>query len=198
MTTSVKSMLTALILAVPMAASAADLSAVPSGSYANDTTHSYIQFQYNHLGLSNPRLGFDEFSINMDLDTASPENSSVTVTINVDSVITGSEIFHDHLTGEKWFNTASHDSISFSSTGITANADGTYAMTGDLTVREITKPVTLTVTVNNAMTHPMIKKPVVGISATGDLNRSDWDLGANAPYISDQVTLSIEAEMIAE
>ena len=54
----------------------------------------------------------------------------------------------------------------------------------------------LKVTVNNAMMHPMAKKPVVGISAVGGLKRSQWGLGANAPFISDDVKLQIEAEMI--
>jgi len=71
-----------------------------------------------------------------------------------------------------------------------------YALTGDLTIKDTTKPVTLTVTVNNAMMHPMAKKPVVGISAYGGLKRSQWGLGANAPYISDEVKLEIQAELL--
>lgn len=201
MNTSLKSAFAGLLLAsiaTPFMAHGADLSVVPSGNYANDKTHSYLQFQYSHLGLSNPKLGFEDVSINLTLDSAKPENSSVTVSIGVDSVVTGSEIFYQHLTGEKWFDSAKFESISFSSTELTANADGTYTMAGNLTVRDVTKPVTLNVTINNAMMHPMAKKPVVGISATGSLNRSDWGLGAYAPNISDNVNLHIEAEMLAE
>ena len=62
-------------------ASAADLSAVPSGKYFVDPTHAYVNFQYNHLGLSNPVLQFDEFKIAMDLDTAEPTNTKVNVEI---------------------------------------------------------------------------------------------------------------------
>lgn len=177
-------------------ATAADLSAVPSGSYSVDPTHAYIQFQYNHLGLSNPRLGFEDFSIEMELDNADTTKSTVNVEIRTDSIITGSEIFHEHMTGEKWFDASNNPNIGFSSSAITANSDGTYQLTGDLTVKGVTKPVTLDVVINNAMMHPMAKKPVVGISATGSLNRSDWDLGANVPYISDAVTLEIQAEML--
>ena len=63
---------------------AADFSAVPSGEYNVDPTHAYINFQYNHLGLSNPVLQFDEFDISMDLDTADPSKSSVNVEIVTD------------------------------------------------------------------------------------------------------------------
>ncbi|MBX2837937.1 MAG: YceI family protein [Gammaproteobacteria bacterium] len=174
---------------------AADLSAVPSGSYNVDPTHAYIHIQYNHLGLSNPILAFDEFSVDMDLDVEDPSKSTVAVDIVTDSVITGSDIFHDHITGAKWFDTAANPNITFSSSGVTANADGTFVMMGDLTIKGMTKPVSLDVVINNAMEHPFNKKPVVGISATGSVNRSEWGLGANAPYISDEVKIEIQAEM---
>jgi polyisoprenoid-binding protein YceI len=175
---------------------AADFSAVPSGTYHVDPTHAYIHMQYSHLGLSNPILGFEEFKVSMDLDNADPTKTSVAVEIDVDSVRTGSEVFHEHLTGEKWFDVANNPTISFASTGISANADGTYALTGDLTIKDQTNPVTLTVTVNNATMHPFSKKPVVGISAVGGLKRSQWGLGANAPYVSDDVKLEIQAELL--
>ncbi len=177
-------------------AGAADLTAVPSGKYYVDPTHAYIHMQYSHLGLSNPILGFEEFKMSMDLDNADPTKTAVEVEINVDSVRTGSDIFHEHLTSDKWFDAEKNPTISFASTGISANADGTYALTGDLTIKDTTKPVTLTVTVNNAMMHPMAKKPVVGISAVGGLKRSQWGLGANAPYISDDVKLEVQAELL--
>lgn len=187
----------AIGLIATMNVHAADLSAVPSGDYAVDKTHAYINFSYNHLGLSNPTLSFDEFDVSMALDVEDPTNTTVEVTIDGDSVITGSEVFHDHLTGGKWFDVDNHPQMMFKSTEVTANDDGTYAMTGDLTIKDMTKPVTLTVTINAAMMHPMAKKPVVGIDASGSILRSDWGLGANAPFVSDEVNLSISAEMLA-
>lgn len=190
--------LSAVALAVTLASSvsAADLSAVPSGTYAADTTHTYIRLQYNHLGLSNPTLGFEKYDLSMNLDSANPANTTVSLTIDIDSVQTGSEIFHDHLTGGKWFDVASNPTASFTSSGITPNDDGTYNLAGDLTIKGQTKPLVMKVTVNNAMMHPMAKKPVVGISAVGGIKRSDWGLGANAPYISDEVKLSVESELL--
>ncbi len=176
---------------------AADFSAVPSGTYNVDPTHAYVNFQYNHLGLSNPVLQFDEFTISMDLDTADPAKSSVGMEITTDSVDTGSEIWHQHITGEKWFDAANNPKITFSSTDMTANDDGTFNLTGDLTIKDVTKPVIMTVTVNAAMLHPRSKKPIVGISAVGSLLRSDWGLGASAPFVSDEVKLEIQAEMVA-
>lgn len=176
-------------------AQAADLSAVPSGRYTVDPTHAYIHIQYNHLGLSNPILAFNEFSVDMDLNNAEPSKTSVAVDIKTDSIITGSDIFNQHITGEKWFDAGANPAITFNSKSVTANEDGTFALMGDLTIKGMTKPVALDVTINAAMKHPLIKTPVVGISAVGNLNRSDWGLGRDAPYISDEVMIEIQAEM---
>ncbi len=190
--------LSAIALAVSLAtgASAADLSAVPAGTYAADSTHTYIRLQYNHLGLSNPTLGFEKYDLSMNLDNANPANTSVSLSIDLDSVQTGSDIFHDHLTGAKWFDVANNPTAQFQSTGVTANSDGTYDLAGDLTIKGMTKPLVMKVTVNAAMMHPMAKKPVVGISAVGGIKRSEWGLGANAPFVSDEVKLSVEAELL--
>lgn len=178
------------------AVSAADLSGVPAGTYQVDPTHAYIQFQYNHLGLSNPTIGFDEFSMSLELDNENPENSKVALDIVTDSVQTGSDIWHDHITGEKWFDAANNPNITFSSTSITANDNGTYNVTGDLTIKNETHPVSLEVTINGAMMHPMSGKPVVGVTAYGGLKRSQWGLGANAPFVSDEVKLEVQAELL--
>jgi len=172
----------------------ADLSKVPAGAYAVDPTHAYIQFQYNHLGLSNPILTFDEFTMDLNLD-GDPSKSTVAVQIKTDSVVTGSPIFNDHLTGGKWFDAANNPQITFKSTSV-EGAGASFKVTGDLTIKGMTKPVTLDVTINAAKDHPMKKKPVIGVSASGAVKRSEWGLGANAPYISDEVKLSIEAELI--
>lgn len=179
-------------------ANAADLSKIPSGDYTVDPTHAYVTFQYSHLGLSNPTLSFGAFEMSLALDVEDPTKSEASLVIKTDSVNTGSDIFHEHLTGEKWFDASAHPEIAFKSTAVTANADGTFSMTGDLTIKDVTKPVTLDVVVNGAMMHPMAKKPVIGVTATGNVLRSEWGLGANAPFISDEVTLNVTAELLTD
>ena len=200
--TSLKTLTKTTTLAVLMAtagaigsASAADLSAVPSGTYTLDPTHAYIDFTYSHLGLSNPTLSFDDFSIDLNLDSADPTKSMILVEIDAGSILTGSAIFKEHLTGGDWFDTAQYPDILFQSTTITAADDGGYTVVGDLTIKDVTKPVTLDVTINGAMDHPMTGKPVVGIDATGELLRSDFGLGAYAPNVGDEVKLNITAEL---
>ena len=176
-------------------ASAADLSAVPSGSYTLDPTHAFIDFTYSHLGLSNPTLSFDDFTIYLNLDSEDATKSMFLVKIDSASILTGSAIFKEHLTGGDWFDTTTYPEILFQSTTITAAEDGSYTVVGDLTIKDVTKPVTLNVTVNGAMDHPMTGKPVIGIGATGELLRSDFGLGAYAPNVGDEVQLNITAEL---
>lgn len=176
-------------------ASAADLSAVPSGSYTLDPTHAFIDFTYSHLGLSNPTLSFDDFTIDLNLDSEDATKSMFLVKIDSASILTGSAIFKEHLTGGDWFDTTTYPEILFQSTTITAADDGSYTVVGDLTIKDVTKPVTLNVTINGAMDHPMTGKPVIGIGATGELLRSDFGLGAYAPNVGDEVQLNITAEL---
>ena len=186
----------AVLLAASATVSAADLTAVPSGSYQVDPTHAYVNFQYNHLGLSNPTLSFDDFAVDMNLDNSDPTKSLIMVTIDANSIVSGSEIWKDHLTGEKWFDTANNPEITFQSTSIESTGDGTYKVMGNVTVKGETKPLTLDTTINAAMMHPMSGKPVIGFDATGNLLRSDFGMGAFAPNISDEVAINLTVEMV--
>jgi len=175
---------------------AAELGKVPAGAYQVDPTHAYINFQYNHLGLSNPTLSFDDFTVDMNLDNEDPTNSTIMVKVDAASVVTGSEIWKEHLTGDGWLDVAAHPEITFSSTSIEAAGDGAYKVMGDLTVKGMSKPVALNVAINAAMNHPMSGKPVIGLDASSELLRSDFGLGKFAPNVSDEISLNISVEMV--
>ena len=173
----------------------ADLADMPAGDYALDKTHAYITFSYDHLGFSSPHVGFDSFDTTLSFDAENPEASQLNVTIDAGSINSRVADFDDHLNGDKFFDTTAHPSITFVSTGISSTGDGTYDVTGDLTIKGITKPVTLAATINKAANHPMRKVPTIGISAETQVARSDWDLGLYAPNVGDEVTISIEVEL---
>ena len=84
--------------------------------------------------------------------------------------------------------------MTFVSTAISGSGES-FQITGDLTIKGTTKPVTLDVTINGAKPHPFNKKPTIGITATGTVLRSDWGLGKSAPIVSDEIELQIEAEL---
>ena len=187
----------ATLLALPFSVSA-DLSEVPSGEYALDSTHGYITFTYNHLGFSNPRVGFNSFDTRLSLDSSNPENSKVEVTIDATSIDSRVAEFNEHLNGSDFFNTAEYPTITFRSTKVEATGENTFDVTGDLTILGTTKPVTLTTTINGAGNHPLKNVPTVGVSASTKLMRSEWGLGAYVPAVSDEVELSIEVELLSE
>lgn len=196
MKASIRTALAVSLTGLAMTATAApDFSGVPSGSYQLDPTHAYVTFSYNHLGLSNPQLSFDDFSVDLNLDSEDPTKSMVNVTIQANSIVAGSEIWKEHLSGEDFFNISEYPEITFQSTSVEAGEGDTLIVTGDLQIKDQSAPVELEVTINNAMEHPMNGKPVIGLDATGQTLRSDFGIDKYAPNVSDEVDLMISAEM---
>ncbi|MEM9690022.1 MAG: YceI family protein [Pseudomonadota bacterium] len=175
----------------------ADLSNLPSGIYKVDPRHGYLLFSYSHFGLSEPQVGFNAFEAAIDLDADDPTQSGVEVTVDVASVDSRVDVFDDHLRGEDWFDAEAHPEITFSATSITVS-EGGYAISGDVTIKGITKPVTLSASIASLENHPIQRVPAIGVSATGTVNRSDFDLGAYAPAVSDEISLTIEAEFLLD
>ncbi|MGJ8563703.1 MAG: YceI family protein [Alphaproteobacteria bacterium] len=166
----------------------------PSGTYALDKTHAYIMFHYDHQGFSKPFVRWGDWNSTLNWDNETPDNSSVNVTIQTASIDTGVDVFDGHLNEERWFDSAKHPEITFKSTSLTKTSDHTGTMTGDLTMKGITKPVTLNVNFNKAAEGREAGNYKIGFSARGQVMRSDWDLGAYTPVVSDAVELMIEVE----
>lgn len=193
-----KSMLrtTALIFLLSASLNAtADLSEVPSGDYSLDKSHGYIIYTYSHLGFSNPRISFDSFDVTLNLDSSNPENSKVDVIIDATSVNSHVEEFNGHLNGENFFDTDNHPTITFVSSSVTSTGDNTYNVSGDLTIKGISKPVILKTTINKAANHPMRGVPTIGVSASTTVSRSDFGMDRAVPAISDEVSIQIDVEL---
>ncbi|WOI53094.1 YceI family protein [Parvularcula sp. LCG005] len=172
------------------------LAAIASGTYEIDKSHGYVNFTYNHMGLSNPILSFTDVDATVQLVADDPTKSTLMVDIDPSSVSTGVEVFNGHLTGEDWLNVAEYDDITFKSTSLTMTDAENGTLTGDLTLKGVTKPVTLDVTLNGAKKHPMKNIDAFGITATGTIMRSEFGLGAYVPAVSDEVELMISAEFL--
>lgn len=186
----------AALLAASAPAAAADLTQVPSGTYHEDDQHAYVIFSYTHLGFSSPKVRFDDFDVTLNLDAEDPEASEIDVSIDVSSVDSGVEIFDGHLMGAEYFDLENHPTIIFESASVEKTGENAYDISGGLTVKGKTVPVTLAATINGAGEHPLKKVPAVGVSATGTVMRSAWGLGQYVPAVSDEVTLTIEVELI--
>ncbi|MBT9446213.1 MAG: YceI family protein [Hyphomonadaceae bacterium] len=168
--------------------------ATPSGVYQVDANHRYLTFSYDHLGYSHPILRFDDFTASLTLDAVRPENSRVDATIQTASLRSGVVAFDGHLASARFFDAAQFPTITFRSTKVTPTSPEGATVVGDLTIKGVTHPATLNVTLNRAGSHPMSGRPTVGFTATGKITRSQWGLGAMSPAVGDQIDIHIEAE----
>ncbi|WP_299882268.1 YceI family protein [uncultured Sulfitobacter sp.] len=169
--------------------------ATAAEKFVLDASHSQVVFNYNHLGFSTTYGMFSGFEGEIMFDEANPAASSVTVSMPVMSMFTGWEQREGHFMSDDFFGAAEGDLVTFTSTSIEVTGDDTALITGDLSMNDVTKSVVLDAKLNKVGDHPMAGKPWMGFDATTTLMRSDFNVGAFAPAVSDevQVTISVEA-----
>ncbi len=177
-----------LLAAAPIAALAAP------ETYKLDSSHSQIVFSYNHLGYSTGFGMYSGFAGDIQFDAEDPAASSVEVSFPVNSMITGWDARKDHFMSGDFFDASDDEMVTFTSTSINVTGENTAEITGDLTLNGVTKPVVLDATLTQAGEHPMEGKPWLGFFATTTLLRSDYEVGAYAPYVSDEVEVEISIE----
>lgn len=186
--------LAAALLAAPVAQAA---------DYTFDPGHTQVRASWNHAGYSTQSLLFRQVQGGATLDFDNPSASSVEVTIPVVGIDTGVEPFDKHLWSGDFFDAENFPNATFKSTSIEKTGDASLKVTGDLTIKDVTKEVVLDVVVNNQGDHPLgqfvdyYKGEWVGLTATGTIIRSEWGLGFGAPITSDEVELFISTEMKA-
>lgn len=162
--------------------------------YKIDPTHTATVFSWNHFGFSTPSANFSDIQGVIKVDNAKPSNSSVEVTIPVSSVNTNVTALDKEFQQEAWFNAAKYPNITFKSTKVETKDKKHFKITGNLTVKGITKPVVLNAVLNKQGEHPMAKVPAIGFNATTSFNRSEFGIGNYVPNVSDKITVNITTE----
>jgi polyisoprenoid-binding protein YceI len=185
------------ILALTLAASLSSVAVAASETYVIDSNHSKPSFSYSHFGYSNQVSRFDTTTGTITIDRAA-KTGSVDVVIDAKSVDTGYPLFNGHIQGEDFFDTEKYSTITFKSNKFKFDGDKLASVDGNLTIKGITKPVTLTVTSFLCMPHPIAKKDACGANATVVVKRSDFNMPKYTPYVSDEVTLTIPVESIKQ
>jgi polyisoprenoid-binding protein YceI len=185
------------LIALCIAASLSFVAFAEPATYMIDTNHTKPRFKYNHLGFSDQESRFDTLSGSITIDRVA-KTGSVDITIDANSVDSGYPVFNGHLKGEDFFDTAKYPTITYKSDKFKFDGDKLVGVDGDLTVKGITKPVTLTVTSFDCKPHPMVKKEACGANAVAHIKRSDFNMGKYVPAVSDEVTLSIPVEAIKQ
>lgn len=166
-------------------------------TYNVDSSHTYPRFSYSHFGLSTQLSSFSKTSGKVVFD-AEAKTGSVDITIDMKSVNTGFADFNSHIQGEDFLDTAKFPTANFKSTRVVFDGDKPKTIDGLLTIKGVTKPVTLTVTSFLAMPHPMVKKPALGANAHTMIKRTEFNAGKYAPYVGDDVRIDIAIEAIAD
>lgn len=180
--------LAASLLAAPAFAAPVD--------YVFDASHTQILYSYNHMGFSNTYGMFGGFEGKISFVAENPAASKVETEFAVSSLATGWPERDKHFLTADFFNAEANPMAKFVSTSIEVTGENTAKITGDLTLNGVTKPVVLDTVMNQAADHPMMKKPALGFSATANFLRSDFNLGAFAPVVADEVTIRIEIEAL--
>ncbi|MDD9316865.1 YceI family protein [Acinetobacter lactucae] len=165
--------------------------------YKIDPTHTATVFSWNHFGFSTPSANFSNIQGVIKVDNAKPANSSVNVTIPLSSVNTNVPALDKEFQEEAWFNAAKYPNITFKSTKVETKDKKHFKITGDLTVKGVTKPVVLDAVLNKQGEHPMAKVPAIGFNATTSFKRSDFGLGNYVPNVGDKITVNITTEATA-
>lgn len=185
-----------LLTAAALVAAGATAAVAAPEKYTLDPGHSNILFSFDHLGFSTIYGMFSGFEGEIMFDQEAPANSSVKVEFPVKAMLTGWEARFEHFMSADFFDASDEEMVSFVSTGIEVTGDDTAKITGDLTLNGVTKSVVLDAKMNSVTdSHPLSKKPWVGFNATTTLLRTDYNVGAFVPFVSDEipVVISIEA-----
>ncbi len=186
------------------AAAAPSIEGLPAGDYKIDPSHATLIFTVNHLGFSHYTGQFTRFTADLKLDPANPGAAQLSATVDPTSLSIPSPPagFIDELSSEPWLSTKAFPQMTFKSTSIAMTGPNTADVTGDFTLRGVTKPVTLAMTFNGGWKGiPQDPHARLGFSAKGSLKRADFGMTTGVPApgstmgVSDDVTIAIEAEL---
>ena len=185
------------LVLLAFAASISTVAIAAPETYVIDGTHTLPRFSYSHFGYSTQLSRFDKTAGKITIDRVA-KTGSVDVTIDTTSVDTGYPLFNEHIQGEDFLSTAKFPKTTFTSSKVNFDGDKVSTIDGILTLKGVSKPVTLTVTSFMCMPHPMVKKDACGANATAVVKRTDFNMGKYAPYVGDEVTITIPVEAIKE
>lgn len=173
-----------------------------AGDYVIDASHTRIGFVARHAMVTKVRGQFDEFEGSAKVDTVNPANSTVKVVIKAASVNTGNAQRDGHVTTPDFFDVETYPEITFVSTNVERDG-GEWDITGDLTINDVTKPVTIAFEETGSAIDPW-GNTRIGFEGETTINRSEWNLNWNSPLeaggvlVSEKIKLEFDVSAIAQ
>lgn len=172
-------------------------------TYKIDAAHSEITFKVKHLMITNVTGNFNQFDATLEAANVDFSDASISFEADINSINTNNEQRDGHLKSDDFFAAEKFPKLSFVSTSFAKNADGEYTLAGNLTIRDVTKPVELAVEYGGTMVDPW-GQTKAGFEISGKINRKDFGLQwtatteAGGIVVSDEVKLHLSVQMIKQ
>ncbi|MEZ4934416.1 MAG: YceI family protein [Saprospiraceae bacterium] len=171
--------------------------------WAIDPAHSEIHFKVRHMMVSNVTGSFGKFEGSAESENDDFQDADIEFSADVASISTNNTDRDNHLKSDDFFNAEQYPKLTFNSTSFTKKSDGDYELKGDLTIRDVTKPVTLAVEYNGTAVDPY-GQTKVGFEISGKINRKDYNLKWSAVteagnvVVSDEVRLVLNVQLVKQ
>ncbi|WP_189604837.1 YceI family protein [Salinimicrobium marinum] len=161
-----------------------------------DPAHTQVSFGITHMGIAEVEGTFSEFEGTIVATEDDFSDAEYDIVIEVPSIDTGVEMRDNHLKNEDFFDAKNHPKMTFKSNSSEKVSEGKYKVTGDLSFHGITKPVTLDVWYRGTVENPQNGDVISGFAISGDVKRSDYNLGSDFPeaVLSDKVVIDVDGE----
>lgn len=172
--------------------------------YELDKNHSDLGFSAKHMVFTTVRGHFTQYEGHLEVEGDDYARAKGEFAVQVASIDSNNEKRDEHLRSADFFDTARYPAMTFRPTAIAARAGGHYAVTGDLVIREVSRPIELDVKVEGRIPRDAFGKERIAVSATGSINRKDWDLNWNMALetggllVSDEIKIEVEAAFVAD
>ena len=168
-----------------------------TAQYDIDSTHSGIVFSWNHFGFSNPAARFDKIEGRLMIDKDDLTKSSISVVLPAESIDSGIKALDEQLEGPDLFDARTYPTIEFKSTKVERTGENGLKVNGELTIRGITKPVSLDARINKFGVFEIpgvIKAETAGFDATTTIKRSEFGLSRSLPAVGDAILVRITVD----
>lgn len=172
-------------------------------SWTLDNSHTVIGFSAKHMMITTVRGTFTDFTANLNINPDDVQNSSLNVAIQLDSINSGDAKRDGHLRSPDFFAAEQYPTMTFKSTRVVGNPDS-FKVYGDLTIKDVTKPIVLNVSKEGEGKSPFGGARVVAYSAEATINRKDWGLNWNVALeaggwlVSENIKISLDVELVEQ
>lgn len=163
-------------------------------SWSLDKSHANVSFTITHMMISEVDGNFKNFDAKLTSSKPAFADAQFEFTAQVANIATGNEMRDGHLQGAEWFDAAKHATLSFKSTSVKRIKGDQYTIVGNLTMKGVTKPMTLTATLKGPVENPQSKKQMMGIKATGTIDRTKFGVGEAGKSLGSPVTFKVSGE----